>query len=148
MREILFRGKPIRGGDWLYGHYTEYKGVAQIWVGTEDEGQWNYLVDLATVGQYTGLTDKNGKKIFEGDILQKLCPVYKLGQSVPVGERMVTGVVYWYDSRSVEPGHWAMGTTDEHGNQSSYIFGNKFEVIGNIHDNPKLMEVDAGEQDA
>lgn len=66
-REILFRGKT-NDGQWLEGDLMQYADTSQIWVQT-DEGKWNFVVDPATVGQFTGLCDKNGKKIFEGDKL-------------------------------------------------------------------------------
>ena len=70
MREILFRGKRLDDGEWVYGFYSNTKG---------EDGRFHYiqnensvvLVDPSTVGQYTGITDKNGNKIFEGDIVRR-----------------------------------------------------------------------------
>lgn len=66
MREILFKGKRISDGKWIRGYYEEYpNGYAHI---RTDEDTW-YPVVPKSVGQYLGIIDKNGKKIFEGDIV-------------------------------------------------------------------------------
>ena len=142
MREILFRGKEKDSGKWVQGYAYKIWGQAFILWGMVNEVPDMIEVDTETVCQYTGLTDNNGDKIFDGDIIRKLVPVYKTGQKDPIGERQMIGSVFWDDSDSQFPGYWAISAKDEHGNNEEYIFTCKFEVIGNIYDNPELLEVD------
>ncbi len=99
-----------------------------------------YLVDPETVCEYTGLTDKNSRKIFECDIIRKMVNVYKLGENAPCGERILIGSVIWDNSSLSYPGNWSLKSKDEHGNDATYTFDNKYEVISNIFDNPELLE--------
>jgi uncharacterized phage protein (TIGR01671 family) len=76
MREILYRGlvkQKMADGEifkkWIYGCPLDYAGGAQIWERDEFGARNNCIVDPETRGEYTGLTDSNGKKIFEGDIV-------------------------------------------------------------------------------
>ena len=129
MREILFRGKRVDNGEWTISgdiRQLNYGGV-YLW----HRGNW-IEVYPETVGQYTGLTDKNGKEIFEGDIVKgdipELFPHY-------TGR---TGKVEWGESA------WIVDFSDRY---PAYdlkkvgfcSFGN-YEVIGNIHDTPELLE--------
>ncbi len=130
MREILFRGKARSafGDRWIYGDYVYYAGGHQIWA-QEENDRGNYLVDPSTLGQFTGLIDKHGVKIFEGDILKGL-RYHDFGQG---GEYVPCQYVVTWDAKWVRfsPLHLFSG----------YVYDLKnFEVIGNIHDNPELLE--------
>lgn len=139
MREILFRGKRVDNDEWVYGSFCmdaieQFKGPVgvdgfiRLYDKAKDKMQM-YEVDRETVGQYTGLTDKNGKRIFEGDILRWVGPDRESGKVV---------VVYFggaFMLKSVEcPGAAPDLFADfEIGDQT-------LEVIGNIHDNPELLK--------
>lgn len=148
MREIFFRGKRVDNGEWVYGYLARfrnfrnkvYTSIIQIndFETQECNIQDNSCVFTETVGQFTGLTDKNDKKIFEGDI-------------VKITDEFVNGTYYAYvefgnpnglytwgwqlvplckTAFAVEILHWV--DMEESG---AFI-----EVIGNIHDNPELLE--------
>lgn len=128
MREILFRGKRIDNGEWIEGGFRcEKIGnylVAAFISESLGHGVCNiHRVDPYTVGQYTGLTDKNGKKIFEGDIVGILTENEEIGVvEYEDGGFLVSADVFF--------------CVDFHSN----INGNDLEVIGNIHDNPELLK--------
>ena len=134
MREILFRGKTYEG-EWVQGDL--YHRNKEVLINNFHEG-FNLRVIPETVGQYTGLTDKNGTKVFEGDILKftdekydyEWIGIVEFGnpnaeynwgyQLVYIkGAQPNTDILLWFD----------MEETGAYG-----------EVIGNIHDNPKLLE--------
>lgn len=137
MREILFRGKAInrnegyhrtkyKNGDWVYGLLTrlyderfEFLPVEM----TNTDGISGIEIDYKTVGQYTGLTDKNGTKIFEGDICSKF--------SNYQGKRFYFPIIF-------EEGLFFAKYSETAGMPLCDIC-EKIEVIGNIHDNPELL---------
>lgn len=149
MREILFRGKRIDNGEWVYGHiYTQVDLPDTI----EEEWYWyikpigseswvSYRVDPYTVGQYTGLKDKHGKKIFEGDILHIARNADGLGGYYqPPLDYPVAVVVKW------DLCAWMWETLCEDKRFISFPDAwchYECEVIGNIHDNPELLKEEA-----
>lgn len=132
MREILFRGKRKDNGEWVKGSlWDEIPGEL---VGIAQYGSCVFRhVDLETVGQFTGKTDKNGKKVFEHDILQTFT-VWADGTV----EKCGVGIVQWWENDqcyvlTTKQGHHI----DDFGNYGRPEY---YEVIGNIHDNPELLE--------
>lgn len=139
MREILFRGKTQYKSRWVEGFYYLKKGKYaecndilfehhKITTGIEESyGSYGehsedieYDVFPETVGQYTGLTDKNGKKIFEGDIVEF---------------QEEYGCIEYHDKEAKFVVKYDAGICD-----FDHIPVNEVEVIGNIHDNPELLK--------
>lgn len=121
MREILFKGKDIRG-NWHIGLLAH---IGNAWYISNKAGTATaYEVIPNTIGQYTGLTDKNGKKIFEGDIVERLW----------LGEKHIYRIYYDSDIASfIGADIYSKGFT------TFDYDACKFEVIGNTHDNPELL---------
>ena len=130
MREILFRGKRYDNGNWVEGYLihdevcnTHIPYIGYLFGDDIDVAE----IILGTVGQYTGLTDKNGKKIFEGDVV--LYPWSD--QDKP--ERFTI---------KFEDGQFVASPIKETEDYWDFMVGGyskEMEVIGNIHDNPELM---------
>ena len=127
MREILFRGKRVDNGEWVYGSFIP--DLMEIHYGDKDldgfikpfgktkEERVMVEVERNTVGQYTGLKDKNGTRIFEGDIVT--CDYF-------------CGVVNFYE------GTWCVTEED---NYHDYLYDViDLKIIGNICDNPELLK--------
>ena len=133
MREILFRGKRVDSGEWKYGHYSSVYGAAPVIfedVTLEDDCTISFEydhVDNTTVGQYTGLTDRNGVKICEGDVM--VFDAYGFHYK---------GVVSFVD------GNFCVMCNRP--TASPFLDGaikqHDAICVGNIHDNPELMEGD------
>lgn len=129
MREIIFRGKRIINGDWVYGNLfipDRHDSQTQILIGT-DVYRIPYDIIPDTVGQYTGLTDKNGKKIFEGDIVKSF-------------EYDDIYLVKYFDNNNYPAFDCVPDVPFCECNGLSFLVNTEgCEVIGNIHDNPELM---------
>ena len=137
MREILFRGKRIANGAWVYGTYLHLNvGADYICQGRSfnDLIPIKLEVNLETVGQYTGLTDRNGTKIFEGDIVKVERDLWR-GENKK--ERETFNGVVWYDEK-----HTCFGLkSKKYRCLPIWRFkGDYSTVIGNVHDNPELLE--------
>lgn len=140
MREILFRGKT-KNGKWVYGAYYKqrqyYGDEREVDCIITSDGVLSNDLDLdyeevipETVGQYTGLCDKNGNKIFEGDILAfwgRVCGV------VRYGEGTFDSGIYCYT------GFYYEGVCGDKDHTSLYENCDA-EVVGNIYDTPELLE--------
>lgn len=147
MREILFRGKSIMRGEWIYGYLNQHRGNIRYdcdcepiadgcyyindWQAKIDTGMYgqDYKVDPNTVGQFTGLTDKNGVKVFEGDIVRYGDTIHRVVFEQRNGTAYF-GLVY-AACETLPFGH--------------YQDLKQIEVIGNIYDNPELLEVSGNE---
>ena len=133
MREILFRGKRLNNGEWVEGFYNHLPcgrfGADEHMIQTVlENGKIGMLYDIdpSTVGQYTGLTDKNGKRIFELDIVKtdkfsepnkQYIIKYDLQFGAFIGQDRYNVYFVTFDGDSGE-----------------------FEVIGNVTDNPEFLE--------
>lgn len=141
MRQIIFRGKWTNNGEWVEGYITLRPRAIQFgehyspWYidrppNDPDDSGGFYNVYPETVGQFTGLTDNNGKRIFEGDVLERTN--YK-------GKKERWAVAFKYGAFGVfldnEYGGYFEAFTDYDGTPPT-----DYEVIGNIHDNPELIE--------
>lgn len=132
MREILFRGRDI-SRQWHYGVplmlNEDYVCIAKL-------NEHNKTVDYKTVGQYTGLTDKNGKKIFEGDII-----IFNRKRNLPNTNQ--TPEVIIYNQRDCAFQRYPYFQSVTKGGAGKLIqtdMMSECEVIGNIHDNPELLK--------
>jgi uncharacterized phage protein (TIGR01671 family) len=117
MRTILFRGKRVSDGQWVYGDLIRFSYLISI------EHQQVYP---ETIGQYVGRDDPNGAKIFEGDVMT-------CGTVVEFNTDGIGGCSYCYGAFY---GTGFIVSSDD----SLYYFDKRNHVIGNIHDNPELVE--------
>ena len=127
MREILFTGKRVDNGEWVGGFYVfvpeHYKPEMsrKSYIVSINNGLYFEVVP-ETVGQYTGTDDKYGDKIFEGSIVQyNIDEIGEILWDKPTARFVIRGDVAGYDFNN--------------------FYGKELVVIGNIHDNPELLEV-------
>ena len=137
-REILFRAKKVDGGEWVEGYVIKKHGMYFLYDINNSDTCWqnSYLIEKDTICQYTGLTDKNGKKIWEGDIIK-----YHFGEvyaPVKFGEYQSC-----FDSTSTCHVGFYVDWDEKHDFRKDLGYWIKLidgEVVGNIFGNPKLLE--------
>lgn len=137
-KEVLYRAVSKKG-KWIYGFYYCHKGLNEHFILPIDETPFyngipiipkaisDYEVYKETVSEFTGLTDKNGTKIFEGDIVYDSYREYSYQVKYWLGQGM-----YFLDKINDRDGNWY--------SFEDVDFDENIEVIGNIHDNPELLE--------
>lgn len=129
MRQIKFRGKDKRTGEWFYGNLFDKDISGKTHISTTRQGCLD--IDPETVAQFTGLLDKNGKEIYEGDILRYI------GQGADI-----VGKIY-YREVTFKKGSFCMycADMDIHSPIISHIMNGVlgWDVVGNIHDTPELL---------
>lgn len=133
MREILFRGKRLDNGEWVEGMLVDYSPDMTFIKHKKlmKSGLYCYdytEIDFKTVGQFTGQLDKNGKMIYEGDVLKLH------GTDLP----------HWYDDGQNVSVRYVLGgfepLTEYDCDCGEYVRASECEVVGNVHDNPELLE--------
>jgi uncharacterized phage protein (TIGR01671 family) len=145
MREIKFRGKRIDTGQWVYGHYFK-SPLTDENSGAKQEDGWFFLtgierhcieqdhvsivIDPDTLGQFTGLKDKNGKEIYEGDIFPCLYAFDGCTEHVMVVE--------WNEKRAAFLPRWDYTKCQQKAVQKTMNDLPSLEIIGNIYENPEL----------
>jgi len=140
MREIKFRGKRIDNGEWVYGYIVKVASpcglgwVMHIPAKDPDDNHRVVQVNPSTVGQYTGLKDKNGVEIYEGDIIVPPTWRYQMKLVVNFGIGIFDSGIYKFNGFYL---------VDENGRQGEDQYelhtDGEYKVIGNIHNNPELL---------
>jgi uncharacterized phage protein (TIGR01671 family) len=136
-REILFRGKRLDNGQWVYGDLYHRKICGVVSPTIHNIEYTGGSVDPATVGQYTGVVDKNGKKVFEDDIIGYT--------DTDTGKTKIFGVVKWYYEGNfyINTDTYCNYTSDNDCANVGYMMNRattKLLVLGNIHDTPELLK--------
>jgi uncharacterized phage protein (TIGR01671 family) len=154
MREILFKGKRIDTGEWIEGYYRKTCGCSLI-ICDEGDDMYGVAVIPSTIGQYTGLTDKNGKKIFDGDVVEYEHELsgflrFELGEDYKPRR---SHSCHWDDKHYLhykrnyivewkeKDARWILRNgSDQHDLRRISLSMHNGIVIGNIHDNPELLK--------
>ncbi len=144
MREIKFRGKRLDNGEWLYGsllvsYFKDDKKERYFITQFSGNYTFEHEVNPATVGQYTGLKDKNGRDIWEGDIFKEdgsgiVRSVFRVPGGLAFEDNPVS---FGYDHRAPVYPYSSIAEM-----QSVSWLSQCCEVIGNIHDNPELLKTE------
>ena len=144
MREIKFRGKRLDNGEWIYGsllvsHFKDDKKERYFITQFSGNYTFEHEVDPNTVGQFTGLRDKNGREIWEGDIFKEdgsgiVRSVFRVPGGLAFEDNPVS---FGYDHRAPVYPYSSIAEM-----QSVSWLSQCCEVIGNIHDNPELLKTE------
>jgi uncharacterized phage protein (TIGR01671 family) len=134
MREIKFRAKRVDNGEWVYGYYESnpLTGKSHIF-SFDNECSYVYEVKPETVGQFTGLLDKQGREIYEGDIVKICVPNTAVDEEEMDNFKLITVEIYFENGS-----FWFQGEGCTDCNWHFYNAGER-EVIGNIYENPELL---------
>ena len=130
MRESLFRGKRADNGEWIEGFLV--KKFDKWYIYDFDFLPYSSEITPETASQYTGLTDKNGKKIFEGDIVKEVSMHFR---TMKIEKNIYA--VEWCEFNFT----YRLIRRFDNGERTTYLTKcGDYEVIGNIHDNPELLK--------
>lgn len=156
MRDVMFRGKRCDNSEWVQGfyvradHHWHKNGIHKDWIicGASANGGWfalhnKYAVKAESIGQFTGLTDCNGKKIFEGDLLNGFdYPFFRSEDKV----HNYFAEIVWFDENCAfglvthkHPTSKVRGISAGNTDYIEEFDPCEWEVIGNIYDNPELL---------
>lgn len=157
MREIEFRGKRLDNGEWVYGYYYNFLGevsIIDVGFGLASEGSSMAFslpdvirVDPSTIGQFTGLKDKNGEEIYEGDVVKGTWSDHSESDRpdlwtyavVKFGEGEVDASDY-EDFSIYIVGFYLDYIKGCDSTPATILHYKQIEVIGNIYENPELLE--------
>lgn len=145
MRTIKFRGKRLTDGNWIYGDFFRNRGlsfIASDGIAENPLATWrDYNVDPETVGQFTGLYDKNGKEIYEGDLIKSpsgLVYTVIFGTWVHDEKKEIPKIIDKYEHTG-----WCISLD---GNTPCELLDSEVcsgVIAGNVHDNPELLKVNS-----
>lgn len=134
MREYLYRGKSLETNDWVYGSLVYSKTENQYYIVEHNDNELSFAVDKHTICEYIGLCNKNGKKIFENDII-----VFNKRRFKDV----IPYLVKWHD-RDCAFQRYPYGKELTIGGAGALLqrdMMSECEIIGNVFDNSELLEV-------
>lgn len=144
-RDIKFRGRHTESGEWIYGYLIGKDVIVGNIVDWDDEyfcTEYWYKVDPTTVGQYTGLKDRNGKDIYEGDIIAIECDCDPGEYAICNHPPEISKIVWDQECASFA----TRTATSKWGEAFEESMTDVYEVIGNIYENPSLLGDTGGDE--
>ena len=152
MRTIKFRGKSVDYGTWRYGSLIIHEDGSMAITGGANEFSsqlWSSQVHPKSVGQWTGMVDKNGVEIYEGDVVESCSELVRMYDAKPTGEIVTSrSEIVWNDfswaKKEIYDSRWTRSWSN-YGNVYNLVvntLSTYYEIVGNVVDNPELMEVE------